>query len=271
MKGKIFSLLLILASCAGSAQLLCKGVLLDSVSRQPIEFANVGVVGKGLGTVTNEKGEYTLSVPDSLLNEKLRFSIIGYKAKTLSPKAASTQSKIFLAQESTSLEEVAVSVKKTKTKILGNNTVHRSVTAGFKKNNLGAEMAVKLNIKHPNTHLKKFMVNIVMCSLDKAMFRLNFYSADEKGYPKENILKQNIIIEPKEKTGLIEVDLTPYNIFVDDDVFVSLEWIKDLGDVSGLMFSTKLAGSGTYFRQASQDKWEKTTPIGVGLHVEAAY
>jgi hypothetical protein len=253
------------------SQLVCKGVLFDSLSGQPVEFANIGIVGKGIGTVSNEKGEYAFSLPDSFANEKVRVSMIGYKTKTLTARVASSKSKIALLQESTSLDEVAVTVKKTKIKILGNNTTHRSVTAGFKKNNLGAEMAIKLDINHPKTHLRKFMVNITNCTLDKAMFRLNIYSVDEKGYPKENILKQNIIIEPKEKTGLIEVDLKPYNIFVDSDVFVALEWIKDLGNVDGLSFSTKLAGTGTYFRQASQDKWEKIMPVGVGLHVEAAY
>jgi hypothetical protein len=72
-----------------------------------------------------------------------------------------------------------------------------------------------------------------------------------------------------EKTGLIEFDLTPYNIFVDKDVFVALEWIKDLGDAKGLMFSTQLSGP-TWFRHTSQDKWEKVVP-GLGLYVEAAY
>lgn len=244
---------------------------MDSLSSQPIEFANIGIVGKGVGTVTNEKGEYYFQIPDSLSNEIIKASIIGYKSKTIIVKKALSLNSIYLRQEATDLAEVSVSAKKYKIKMLGNNTTHKSVTAGFTKNNLGAEMAVRLEIKHPKTHLRKFRFNIASNSLEKAMFRLNIYSADEKGYPKENILKQNIIIAPNEKTGLIEVDLKPYNIFADEDVFVALEWIKNLGDVKGLNFSTKLVGSGTYFRKASQDKWEKAGAVGVGLHVEAAY
>ncbi|MCE3228326.1 MAG: outer membrane protein with a CnaB-type/M14 peptidase domain [Bacteroidetes bacterium] len=249
----------------------CKGVLSDSTNGQPIEFANIGIIGKGVGTVTNEKGEYSFVVPDSLAKEKVRVSLIGYKPKTFTVPQAASLSKIILQQEAVNLAEVAVTPKSVKVKTLGNNTVHTSVSAGFKKNNLGAEMAIRLNVKAKQTHLRSFKVNVVKNTLDKALFRLNIYSVDEKGYPKENILKQNIIVEPKEKTGIIEFDLRPYNIFVDDDVFVALEWIKDLGDVTGLMFSTKLVGSATYFRKASQDKWEKAVPVGVGFHVEAAY
>jgi hypothetical protein len=253
------------------AQKVCKGILIDSISRSPIEFANIGIVGKGIGTVTNENGEYSFILPDSLLNENVRVSIIGFKVKTFSAKEITQKNTIHLIQEATDLNEVAVSAKKLKIKTIGNVTTQRSVVAGFKKNNLGAELAVKLNIKNPQTQLRNFKLNIASNSLEKALFRLNIYSCDDKGYPKENILKQQIIIEPADKTGLIEVDLKPYGIFVDDDVFVSVEWIKDLGNALGLMFSSKLIGSGTYFRQASQDRWEKANTIGIGLHVEVGY
>lgn len=252
------------------SQKKCEGVLLDSASSQPIEFANIGIVGKGFGTVTNEEGEFNFSVPDSLANSPIKLSMIGYKSKTLSLQKLSELGKVKLSQCATNLNEVSVAVKKTKIKILGNDTKTKSMTAGFTKNKLGAELAIKLNIKHPQTHLRKFYINIANNSIEKPIFRFNVYSKDENGLPKENILMQSIIIEFMEITGLIELDLTPYNIYVDDDVFISLEWIKDLGDVKGLFFSTKLVGSPTYFRQVSQDKWAKI-PIGVGIHAEIAY
>ena len=248
----------------------CQGILLDSTTAQPIEFANIGIIGKGFGTVTNEKGEFNFTVPDSLANTPVKISMIGYRSKTLSLSKFNGVEKIKLSQAATNLNEVAVSVKKTKVKILGNDTKTSSMTAGFTKNTLGAELAIKLNIKHPKTHLRKFFLNIANNSIEKPIFRFNVYSKDENGLPKDNILTQSIIIEFKETKGLIELDLTPYNLYVDDDVFISVEWIKDLGDVKGLFFSTKMVGNATYFRQASQDKWSKI-PIGVGLHAEVAY
>lgn len=252
------------------SQKKCQGVLLDSLTLEAIEFANVGIIGKGVGTVTNEKGEFNFEVPDSLLKCPVKISMIGYKSKALSVDAFDNQKKIKLAPISNVLEEVKVTAKKSVSKIIGNQTKTESITAGFKKNNLGAEMGIKLNIKKPKTYLKTFYLNIVRNEIEKPIFRLNVYSVNEKGYPKDNLLTQNIIIEPKEKIGFIELDLKPYNIYVDDDVIISIEWIKDLGDASKLYFSTKLIGSDTYFRNASQDKWEKTS-IGVGLHVEVAY
>lgn len=270
--GKLFSFCFLqLFAVLSLAQTVCKGKVTDSLNGKPVEFANIGVIGKGVGTVSNESGEYSLVIPDSLLKEPVRISVIGYRTRTLAVSKLLSEPNLKLGEETSKLNEVVVQAKKLKVKILGNSTRHKSVEAGFKKNSLGAEIAVPLNIKTKGTQLRKFMVNISSNTLDKAMFRLNIYKKDERGMPGENILQENIIIEPKEKTGFIELDLKPYGLYVDDDVFVSLEWIKDLGDVEGLRFSTKLAGTGTYFRQASQDKWEKITPFGVGLHVEVGY
>lgn len=253
-------------------QKLCKGILLDSLTKQAIEYANIGIVGKGVGTVTDDKGEYSFSIPDSLLDQNIKISMIGYRSKIYPATGFEKLSKVHLAQNITSLHEVSVTAKKTKIKILGNQTKTKAVSGGFNKNSLGSEIAVKLNIKRPQTHIKKFMFNINKNSLNIApIFRVNMYNADDNGYPNENILAQNIIIAPKEMIGFVEIDLTPYSIFVDKDVFISIEWIKDLGDVRGLYFSTKMVGGATYFRRTSQDKWGKTSPIGLGLFAEVAY
>ncbi len=265
--------LLVLSFCATSffAQLTCRAVLLDSLSRQPIEFANVGVLGKGLGTVTNEKGEFVLQIPDSLKDAPVKVSMIGYRPRSFSGQSLQNNTKILLAPEAYNLKEVVVKPRKNKIKILGNETQTHTVSGGFKNNNLGAEVGVRLNIKHPNTQLRKFMININSNTLEQnPIFRLNVYNVGEDGMPKDNLLKQNILIEPKEKQGFVEFDLKPYLIFADEDVFVTIEWIKDLGDARGLYFSTKLIGSATYFRQTSQAKWDKA-PVGVGLHVEVGY
>ncbi len=255
-----------------NAQITCKGLLIDSLSKEPLEFANVGLIGKGIGSVSNEKGEFEFKVPDSLAMVPLKISLIGYKPISLKVSEVQNGKRILLPPASISLEEVQINPKKVKIKVLGNETTSKAVSGGFKSNLLGAEMGVRLNIKHPDTYLRTLKFHINSNTLGKTpIFRVNIYAKGPDGMPGENILKQNIIIEPKDTVGLVEVDLKPYLVFVSEDVFVSIEWIKDLGNATGLYFSTKLIGSATYFRTTSQAKWEKTTPIGVGLHVEVGY
>jgi hypothetical protein len=254
------------------AQTKVSARLIDSKTGKPVEFANIGIPMRSLGTVSDEEGKFSLTIPDSLLDENLRFSMIGYKSRMLSGNELTTNSVVSLEPQSHTLQEITVSVPRQKIKVLGNETRSSGVTIGFKKNNLGTELAVKLNIKHPKTQIRRFMLNIVGNTLDTIpVFRLNIYKADHDGNPGENILTQNTIVSLPAKTGFMEVDLRQQNIVVDDDVFISLEWIKNLGDVSGLYFSTKLVGTGTWYRITSQDKWEKVPTIGAGLHAEVAY
>ncbi len=253
------------------SQQVCRGVLIDSLSKAPVEFANIGITGKGVGTVTDQNGAFNFQVPDSLAGEPVKISMIGFRAKTLGVSSIQNNGRIYLSPEAATLQEVAVSASKTKIKVLGNDTRTKTVSAGFKKNNLGAELAVKLKIKYPHTQLRKFFVNINANKIDTPLFRINVYSVNEKGYPGETLLAQNIFLKPLQKTGLLELDLKPYGIYTDKPVFIAMEWIKDLGDVSGLAFSTKLVGASTYFRNASQDQWHKISGVGVGLYAEVGY
>lgn len=261
----------VLALATIHAQQVLTGRLLDAKTGEAIEFANIGVVGKGVGTVSNENGAYTLTVPDSVAGEPVRISRIGYQTLQQSVAVLKGQPVVRMQQEATALSEVLVSAKKLKIKKVGNVTTTRNVSGGFKKNSLGAELAIRIPIKHPKTQIRRFFINIVNNTIDKPVFRFNVYSIDKNGRPKDNVLNHNIVFSPLENTGLVELDLTPYAIFVDDDVFIAIEWLKDLGDVKGLHFSTKLMGGGTYFRSVSQADWEKLPSFGLGLHAEIAY
>lgn len=263
---------LLLLPWAASSQTICSGVVLDSATRQPLEFVNIGIPSKGIGTVSDEKGAFRFTVPDSLKDAAVRVSLIGYRSTLIPVRELLTTPKLLLAPQSTLLQEVQVNPKKVKIKVLGNETRTQAVSAGFTSNSLGAEMGIRLHIKHPDTYLRKLSFQINKNSLGVLpVFRLNIYRLGKDGLPAENILKQNIILSPTNVPGLVEVDLKPYLIFVSEDVVISLEWIKDLGDSKGLYFSSKMIGSATYFRITSQDKWSKVGPVGVGLFVEVGY
>jgi hypothetical protein len=264
-------LTLLLSSGLAFSQTTVKCVVLDSLTKTPIEFANVGIISKAFGTVTDEKGEFNLNVPDSLKNGKMRVSILGYKTKDFRVSDLTNKNTVLLAPAAYNLNEVTVKPKKDpKYKILGNETRSKNITCGFVSNKLGCEMAVKLNIKHKETWLKKLSFNIVRNVYDSLIFRVNVYKKDKDGNPGENMLTKNLFVTPTEKTGLVEVDLSKHYLFVDDDVYVSIEWIKDLGDTKGLFFSCEMLG-GTYYRSASQDKWQHMAAVGVGLFVDVEY
>jgi hypothetical protein len=267
---RILFLIFLVLSITTKSQTLIKCQLLDSATKAPVEFANVGIVSKAFGTVTNEKGEFTLNVPDSLADQKIRISLLGYKTKDIPVKNLSGKTTVFLSEAAYNLNEVAVKPRKTKHKVLGNKTTSKMSICGFTSNTLGCEMGVKLNVKHKETWLKKLSFNIATNVYDSLIFRVNIYKKNKDGDPGDNLLTKSLFVVPPSKTGLVEVDISKLYLFVDEDVFVSLEWIKDFGDTKGLYFSCELFG-GTWYRQASQDKWNHLAAVGVGVWVDVEY
>lgn len=62
------------------------------------------------------------------------------------------------------------------------------------------------------------------------------------------------------------VDLRDYNIMVNGDFFISLEWIEELGE-GGLHFKADYTGNPVITRAASQGKWNKQEDISFGFTV----
>lgn len=254
------------------SQVVLKIQLLDSLTKKPIEFVNVGVLSKGMGTVTDENGFFQLNLPDSLKENELKISCIGYESKKISIKKLIDLNTLLIKPAAINLDEIKVVVKRNPTyKTLGNDTKTKSIIAGFTSNNLGSELAVKLNIKHPETKLKNVKFNIVSNPFDSLVFRFNVYNTDDNGKPSKNMLTKMILIEPTSKTGMVEFNLDKYNIYTSEDIFIAIEWVRDYGDNKGLFFSSQLLGGGSYYRKASQDKWEKVPTVGIGLSALVEY
>lgn len=61
------------------------GKVFDQSNGKPLPFASVFVEGGGIGTETNELGQFELLLPDSLYNDQLQISYLGYQSKSTSP------------------------------------------------------------------------------------------------------------------------------------------------------------------------------------------
>ncbi|NRA51931.1 MAG: hypothetical protein HRU12_22620, partial [Phaeodactylibacter sp.] len=86
---------------------------------------------------------------------------------------------------------------------------------------IGAAIQIKepVFIKHAN-----FVLN--HAGGDSLLFRVNIRDYQE-GKPGSKLLKEDVFIHTKQKRGVISIDLTPYDLVLEADVLLSLEWIKD--------------------------------------------
>jgi hypothetical protein len=270
---KIALILFALLTTAGSYAQVVTGIVKDAKTHEPLPFVNVGIVGKSIGTVTDDAGNFKARLTGDGA-DILKVSMVGYQSRAYSvadvAKANGALS-VELIPDVINLKEVKVTNRKWKTGILGNTTKSQGTNAGFKNNVLGYEIGGIIKTKRTPTFLKRFNASISQNTLsDSVRLRLNIYSVKD-GLPDQNLLSQNILTTVKNGQQSVSIDLNPYNIMIDDDkFFVSLEWIQSSRG-HGLMFSASLLGSGIISRGTSQDKWEKVGLFSVGFNVLAEY
>jgi len=261
----------ILFSKYACAQLLT-GTVKDAKTNEALPYVNIGIVSKGIGTVTGDNGNFNINLTNHD-TDSLRISMIGYEPMVLLvadlKKHARPMVTIALVPSNKQLKEVKVTNRKWKQSILGNTTKSQSTNAGFNDNSLGHEIGEVIKIKSSPTWLKEFNASISTNSTDSVKLRLNIYSVKD-GLPDKNLLQQNIFVTVKRGDKMVTINLEPYNIMVEDKFFISLEWIKNTGG-HGLMFSASLLSSPIIARETSQDKWEKIGIAGVGFNVLAEY
>ncbi len=244
------------------------GKVIESKNKLPIEFVNIGIVGKNIGTTSDMGGHYKIVIDSLFDNDSLLFSCIGYlpyKIKVVNYKKLDNWN-IQLQKKIYDLDEVVINPKKFKQQILGIKSKSKRMQAGFKDNKLGYELGLLLKVKK-SAFLEKVDISIAVCTYDSIFYRLNIYRVRDK-MEFENILQKPIYISlPKEKVKeLISINLKPYNIVVEGDFLITLEHVKDLGP-GNLFFSIGMSKK-TYYRKTSQGVWDKV-PIGIGISVTA--
>ena len=258
----------------GICQVDLVGQVIDAAIEEPLPYVNIGLVNQNIGTVTDEAGYFELEVPgNGYADATLRFSMIGFEPQDFTLQEYRDQKilTIPLNEKATALEEVVLTTKKNKyqTKILGNKTTSQLIYAAFTTNKLGNEMGFLVRGRKNPMILKKFNVSLVENDYGPIRFRLNFYDLKD-GLPNETLLNENIIVETDIQSGIVSKDLTPYEIVIDQDFFVAIEWIEDLGP-GKLFFSGGFFGSPLIAREVSQGTWSKVGSASVGMNVEVRY
>jgi len=265
--GLIFLVLLVpeIAFC----QLFEGRVIVHENSNSGVAFVNVGIIGKNVGTVTDQSGNFSLQLDKIYDKDSIRFSMIGYESRSFLVRAFKDNAikTIYLGPKSYSLTEVKIVYHKAREVRLGIPVTSDALKSGFAENNLGSELGVKLKSKG-QVKLEDINLNVATCTYDSVTYRLNIYQTiDEIEY--KNILTQPIYISfSKDKIDKpITLDLGKYSIIVEGDMLVTLELYKDLGE-GKLLFYTQYFTSYTYHKKTSEGKWTKAPgAIGMYLHV----
>jgi len=244
-----------------------QGQVLSSETNFGIGFVNVGIIGRNIGTVSDESGNFTINLDNIYDNDSIRFSMIGYESKSFLVGNFKENSirNIYLSPRSYFLTEVKVFYHKAREIRLGTPVISNTLRSGFSSNDLGSELGINVNVKK-QVILKNINLNVATCTFDSITYRLNIYQLVNTTEFK-NILTEPIYISfSKDKINkVITFDLRKYSIIIEGNVLITLELYKDLGEGS-LLFHTQFFTGSTYHRKTSEGKWTVASGV-IGMYL----
>ncbi|TDE00362.1 carboxypeptidase-like regulatory domain-containing protein [Flavobacterium sandaracinum] len=194
-----------------------KGKVIDSLTKKPIELANITFVKKDLGVNSDKDGIFKIKVKDAL--DELQISSVGYNKKTLS-LLPFNESKVYnieieLSPKIEKLEGVIISNKKKNYSSIKTFGLIKKlkVRSGFP---FGYEFCNY--IKNP-THKKGKIKSIILSLNEKkeadflATYNIKFYEYDSiNKQPGEELYFENLIVAPQNKTYRLKIDVESLKI-----------------------------------------------------------
>lgn len=208
-------LLLIFLPFLAVAQI--RGVVKDSISGQPIPYANIWVENENVATTSEEDGTFSIVVANT---KNLIFSALGYETKTL--KAAQVN-QVFLNPKAFDLEEVVISNSiGSKQNVIG--LTENSVAQAFDN---GPRIDVKFfpyQAEYKKTPYLKRVTVYTDSRIEDATVKLHFYKVDANGYPGEELLQKPLIVTVKNGTKINKIDLSDFGLVMPKNgLFVGFE------------------------------------------------
>lgn len=211
-----------------------KGTVKDSISNEILQLANIAFLKSNSGTNSNLEGKYYLNIKEHL-NDSIKVSFIGYKSKYLSLHNFRDNREYSLnfnlIRDYNQLEDVIISQKRIKyNKQYKLSEKRDGNIAMFSL--IGHETACL--IENPKKEIGRIKSLKLYVRKNKnadfiSKFRIKIYSYNKiDNKPYENLLTEDLIIAPKNKTYQYIIDLEDKKIpFLEDGVCIGIELVDE--------------------------------------------
>ncbi|KQB98821.1 alpha/beta fold hydrolase [Pedobacter sp. Hv1] len=260
MRKFLYSILFVIAGSGIKAQTTFEGSVKNK-DNDFIPYCSIGIKNTKIGTITNEKGAYKFLIPDSLKDKEIVFSSVGYFDKIVSANELKRNSHIILDDKATALQEVVISAKKLKEKIIGQKSrPFLTFSKMFDKNVPTIEQGNIFEI-YQKTRLESYNFYIIPSSkYAQITLKLNIYSL-KNDRPDKSLLKENIIYKTS-SIGWQNINLSNYKLLFNglDQIAITLQLVeyKPLADTEFVfgVSAKKTLSKNLLFRYQSQGNWE---------------
>ncbi|PIF47377.1 pimeloyl-ACP methyl ester carboxylesterase [Chryseobacterium sp. 52] len=268
---KLNALFFLFAAYSFNAQII-SGTVIAKNENKPVPYVKIGIEKENKGTVSDEKGNFSIDLSGLDASRKLIIEVPGYEtyAETVQNLRKQDQQRIFLKEKIKNIKEVNIKVKKLVDKNWGVNTktkhVLYSVNPKFRKEDFLGETALEFNASR-RSKIKNINLNIASYSSDKpVLMRYSIYS-EKNGFPGDNMLDEEITVELTEdmiKDGTYTLDVNDHNIWVQGKFFIGIQFLKEFDgkiNISAALFRTG-------FLRKFYGEWQKTTLAAPAINID---
>ena len=229
MKNLLYCLLLLICS-HGMSQRLVHGCVIDKSTSLPLPYANVGIIGKNQGTLSNLEGWFSIALDQSNSSDSVTVSMLGYKSQSIAVKLIDEDSvTIRLEEAPLLLDDVVIKARKNfRKQHIGWMTQIKDGTLPTDTSKVGASAVMLMETKGAPFVLDYFLLRITYNNKDTFKLRLRVYEVDqETGGPGKDILGRQIFLTGQKRIGWAKVDLRSLKVVIPNQkFFIGVEWIE---------------------------------------------
>jgi hypothetical protein len=277
--------LLLIASGLQAQSFVIKGVVRNSTTKSEIPFVNIGIGKRGAATVADSSGAFVLRLREAERKDTLVFSAIGFYPLALPVAAVRTGGKteFLLRPKNLKLKEVKVKAgsSKWKEKKVGyhidRGSPFRHVfspsdsSAAFAS---GEEIGCRISLDKYPAYLQSISFGLLGSGNQNITVGIRLYSI-KNNLPHEELLPEKVVVHiPAHHTGWITVPIGKYNLNLEEDVAVMIEWLNGPNRLTGnslMSFASTPKGQNIYYREEKARPWQRIRTWSIGLYATVLY
>lgn len=263
--------MLLIGNTSSYSQKIICGRIIDSETKQSLQYVNIGIKDKGIGTVSLKNGAFTLKLNSELNNfDTLLISVIGYNSKKVSiNQLKKDTSEIFLMPQIYNIQEIII--KPIERKIVGSISKSKRMYAYFYSNvALGGEIGSIIEFHNYPCKIEDISFNNISNDWDSIKCRIHMYKLNDNN-PISDLVKQNIYFTINSQKGKMTFDLSKYNLVADEKILVTFELLETFGKNDRIIKISAAKSESLYSRFISQDKWKTFKGVHIGYETTISF
>jgi hypothetical protein len=257
------------------------GYIYEAANTTPLQYANIGVLGKNQGTVSDANGRFRLRITNVSPQDMVAISYVGYQTLYVSVtqlKEISSTGPVILEPADIQMETILVtSSQRRKTQRFGSRGVNPIAFGIVQSADLTdiAECAQRMHFPEHGARAQSFNIYLREVHTDTVTFRLNFYKYDGEPLP-ERAFNSELLFRRHVDRGWLRLDLSEFDIWLRGDILATIEFLPEPDQLDSVSFYyggvvRRKNGGISYKRTSSHGIWEKNTIGTYAMYIVADF